>query len=281
MNSQQDATGGAVDGYNLPPSEASYFASSHASGLGLELAARQEMIRRHLLNQTLAAATASSTSGLAHSHPDAELDHLIRRENELLGLRSAHSQLMAGLGLGNNRMTADAHDAAGSGEDSFRNESIEAIVALQEQRRKQVEEMMGMPGRQLGEQAFNLLRERNQYSSLAGMTSSAAMASSAAAQGLLTGGHNLEPDELATASYLQGAQRRIEEQEALAFRNNGLGGGQAGMPSTLNYPNEYLHMLQLLQHQQQLSLLQMQSLAGHQGVGRAVPGSLLAGGTFH
>jgi hypothetical protein len=274
MNSQQDVTNGAMGGYSMPPMEASHLkstASSRASGLGVEFAARQEMIRRHLLDRTFAAATASSTSGLAHPNHDAELELLIRRENELLSLRSAHGQRMAGLGLRINQMTA------GSNEDSFRNESIEAIVALQEQRRKEVEEMMGLPGHQLGEQqAFNLLNQRAyQSSALAGMASSATMASTAA-QGLSPVGRNLEPNELATASYLQQLQRRVAKQKALAFQNYGLAAmrnwaiaGQSRMPSsTLNYSNEYLHMLQ---QQQQLSLLQMQS--------RAVPGSLLTAGT--
>lgn len=288
MNNQQDGTHGAAGGHNLSPAD-SYFAPtalSRAAGLGLGLAAnpfslRQEMFPRQL--DPLAAA--SSTNGVAYpNNHDIELELLSRRENELLGLRSAHNQLIAGLGPRNNRMTADANGAAGS-EDSFPNESIEAIVALQKRRHKQVEEMMGLPGHH-GERVFNLLRPQNQPSALAGMASSAA-------QGLLTDGRGLDPSELATASYLQGLQRGIEERQALDYQNIGLAAmqrnwalaGEARMPSSaLNYPNEYLRMLRQQQRQQQqLFLLQMQSLADRQGVESADPGSLCTAGTlcFH
>jgi hypothetical protein len=108
----------------------------------------------------------------------------------------------------------------------------------------------------------------------------------------LADGRGLDPSELATASYLQGLQRGIEERHALDYQNIGLAAmqrnwalaGEARMPSSaLNYPNEYLRMLrqqQQQQQQQQLFLLQMQSLADRQGVESADPGSLCTAGTL-
>jgi hypothetical protein len=126
---------------------------------------QQEMLRRQQIERNITAASASSLRLPCH---DAELEILSHRENELIRLRNAHSQMMEAEIV----VRSDSNAAATAGIDgSFRPESIERIAALQEQRRRQAELMIGLPGRQLGPWAFNMLQQQNQSLSLAGLAS--------------------------------------------------------------------------------------------------------------
>jgi hypothetical protein len=241
----------------IPPAAASALAPEASMAVNPFLL-QQEMLRRQELELTLASA---ASAGLAFSSHDAELDMLNRHENELLRIRrNAQSQIM-GAELSRDRMTATNLPT----DDSFRTESIEGIVALQEKRRREMEQMMGLPGRQLGEQTFNLLHPQNRTLALAGMPSSAAHQYDA----FSAIGRNFGPTDFASARY-HNMQRQLVEQEAFANQQNNhqLAAlqnqalfGAAGMHPTWNHSNQHY---QMLQRQQQLELMRMHQLPHNQ-----------------
>lgn len=234
---------------------------------------QQEMLRRQQIGRNIAAASTSSLRLPCH---DAELEILSRRENELIRLRNAHSQMMEAELIA--RSDNNAATTAGI-DDSFLPESIERIVALQEQRRRQSELVIGPPGRQLGQWAFNVLQQQKPLLSLAGLSSFGAMhqwPATSLEQGFVFANRsNLEPkgfvhgQDKHAVSYAQGGfeeqpfsgERKNNEKTALMnqelFRAASLEQSRSQFLSEFNISNQYSrHRPQQQKHLERLMLLQ-------------------------
>eukprot|EP00804_Cyclotella_cryptica_P003342 CCRYP_012837-RE/>CCRYP_012837-RE protein AED:0.30 eAED:0.30 QI:969/0.75/0.8/1/0.5/0.4/5/88/773 len=234
---------------------------------------QQEMLRRQEIERNLMAISASA---LRIPCPDAELEILSQRENELIRLRNAHSQMMEAELVAR----SDDNATAGTGiDDSFRTESIERIVALQEQRRRQAELMIGLPGHQLGQWTFNMLHQHNQSLSLSGLASSGAAPQWPASpfeQGFVFANRsNIEPNGMVhgqgghIVSVGQGRfneqpppnEQRNNEQSAIRnqalIREAALEQNRSQLLSGFNRPNQYSRNLsQQQQHLERLMRLQ-------------------------
>lgn len=261
---QKDANGNGTR-VNIQPNS---FAASGRSGITATMKPhlQQEILLRQEPERNFAA-TSTSAQGLAFPSNDHEMELLNQRENELIRLRNAHNQIMEEeLVARGQRLAAGA---AGS-DDSFRAEYIERIVALQEQRQREAELLMSLPGRQLGQYPFNVLQQPNQLMALNGAAPSRFPNGHATAsfnQGLLSAnGYNLQPFGMACAQGAHDQQLQLLQQQVLAkrqenqqaaLRNQAIMGA-AGMAVPNSSTNQQFMNLQ----QQQLGQLNGNQILG-------------------